>query len=1028
MRGRIAVCIIAVGICVGAAVAEEVALNHPQGLCYDAQDNLYVADTGNHRIIVFSPGLATLRILGGEQGSSEGQFNEPSDVAVDSTGRIIVADTRNHRLQVFGGDGTFLVTFGKQGQGDGEFNGPTNVTIDDRDNIIVTDRWNHRLQVLDRNGKHLFTLANQTGQKSEERIAQERQWAIDDGKKPEEININPTWANTDVGQLNEPGGTFYDPTLKRLYLANGWNCRIEVFDYDSTTGEIRQRGPVKGIVWGFWLTRSVTGDRRGNLYGCDTNFGNIGVFADRASLNSRSQKARNEGGGAYGDIKMAMDIATNSQGDIAVADMNNSRIVIFDKDFSKPESPSVPEITADSATIAWSTKEKCETEALYRKSMYPSLTPGHEDPWASGDEEIEEARARRGTTTNHTLTIRGLEPGTRYYYKLRAPGARTIPGSGWSREYAVNTLGGPGMVSYVAIPVKTLITTNVIFTESLRPDTTFPEPMPPDEIQMYKDNLAETMKFYWINSSMHYLVDEDIYVDETMCRKGRFAATREKAGESGDVWTIDAGRNFGFEAGMKGVLAYIKDGEPVTVAQAEIASVDQESAQVKVADATEEVRPGLSFVFDTGYMKLPEQNQGRSFEEGIKAAGNEGKIYYGQVIFECERRWNAGEKKWYYQGSGGGTYGVEWPTPGRSSFLGGSDIAWLMCHEFKHQIESQYNNSGLDKEDDRMWFCHFSPKYDNPDPKIGKWQWDTAADHGEHWDGIAWQFRHMTQTQWMRNMYGEVRTAKDTDGDGIPDDAPQLPLDEKRFNSDPTAKDTDGDGLDDMQEALASTWVTALNTDIRQRTGNEYIRPNPRSKDSDGDGVIDGQDKYPIYPFDPVIPRGTATIDGNLSEWPIGDPWIWMDSHGVVCQGWARHDDDYLYLAFGLRGPWSRISVVTDNNADGFYVGNDNLYIRIRRDGQNPPVLESARAHLCNMNRWPYFDDKQEYFQQDTLQYKAGARGDSQFFEIAIPKHKLMGLDLKKGEEVGLMVYIGLEKGGSLAIFEPWDIFDSTLE
>ncbi|MEP0766907.1 MAG: hypothetical protein HRF45_10265 [Fimbriimonadia bacterium] len=1003
--------------------AGEISLSGPQGLTFDAKDNLYVADTGNHRVLVFGPDLSLRRTIGGGPGVGDGRFNEPFDVAVDSKGRVIVADTRNHRIQVFDASGGFLFAFGRQGQADGELNGPSNVTVDDRDNLIVTDRWNHRLQVFDRTGKHLFTLANETGEKSAARMEQERQWALADGKRPEEVAVNPRWENTDVGQCNEPGGTFFDGKLKRVYLANGWNCRLEVFDYDSATGKLTRRGPREGIIWGFWLTRSVTGDAQGNLYGCDTNFGNINIFANRASLNNESQRARTESGGAYGAMRNVTDIAINSKGDVAVADAGNNRIVIFDKEFSKPGSPRISQRAATTATIEWKTRSKSRTAAIYRQSDICELTPGNDRPWET--EKVTKVEGRGAETTTHKLMLTGLEPGKRYFYKLRMPDARTIPGGGWSREYAIATMPPKGQMAYVHIPVKLLLVANVMHTESLRPDTPWPTPMPASEVHTYREAIDETVLFYWMNSAMRYFTDVTFVVDSTMYRSGRIASTTEKLTDN--TWRVNGGSNFGFETGMKGKLCYLRDGASVVVADAEVTDVEGERATIRVDDVTEEVRPGLSFLFEPRYLALPEQNHDKSFAEGLRSLGRDNQVWTGQVIVECERRWNPGRREWHYQGSGGGTYGVEWPTPGRSFFLGGSDIAWLMCHEFKHQIESQYNNSGLDREDDRMWFCHFAPKYDNPDPAIGTWQWDTAAKHGEHWDGIAWQFRHMNAGQWMRNMYGEVRLAKDSDGDGIPDDAPHLPMDEKRFGSDPAKVDTDNDGLSDMREVLASTWVTALNTDIRVRTGREYIRPNPRHADTDEDGVPDGKDKYPLYPFATTVSAGEVEVDGTLGEWPTTKPWVWMESHGIRLNGWSTYDADYLYFAFEMSGPWTRISIVTDQNADGFYCGNDNVYVRVVGDKTNGPRLESARVHLCAMNRWPYFDDKQEHFRQDDTLFAGSVSDGKQVFEMAIPRNPRLGLDLKKGEEIGLMVYVGLENGASLALFEPWAIFDFEL-
>lgn len=57
----------------------------------------------------------------GEFGVMEGQFTEPSGVAVNAQNDIIVADTNNHRIQVFNKDGLFKFQFGECGKRDGWF-------------------------------------------------------------------------------------------------------------------------------------------------------------------------------------------------------------------------------------------------------------------------------------------------------------------------------------------------------------------------------------------------------------------------------------------------------------------------------------------------------------------------------------------------------------------------------------------------------------------------------------------------------------------------------------------------------------------------------------------------------------------------------------------------------------------------------------------------------------------------------------------------------------------------------------------
>ena len=49
----------------------------------------------------------------GEFGILEGQFTEPSGVAVNAQNDIIVADTNNHRIQIFDKEGRFKFQFGE---------------------------------------------------------------------------------------------------------------------------------------------------------------------------------------------------------------------------------------------------------------------------------------------------------------------------------------------------------------------------------------------------------------------------------------------------------------------------------------------------------------------------------------------------------------------------------------------------------------------------------------------------------------------------------------------------------------------------------------------------------------------------------------------------------------------------------------------------------------------------------------------------------------------------------------------------
>ncbi len=85
-------------------------------------------------------------------------FFMPAMVALDGAGNIYVLDTGNHRVQKFGPDGKYLATYGRQGQGPGEFFYPAWLALDDKGFLYVTDPNNQRIQILTPDGKDHKTI------------------------------------------------------------------------------------------------------------------------------------------------------------------------------------------------------------------------------------------------------------------------------------------------------------------------------------------------------------------------------------------------------------------------------------------------------------------------------------------------------------------------------------------------------------------------------------------------------------------------------------------------------------------------------------------------------------------------------------------------------------------------------------------------------------------------------------------------------------------------------------------------------
>ena len=269
-------------------------LRAPKGLALDAQGNLYVADSQNHRIVVFDASGQPLREFGSE-GTQAGQFKEPWGVAVAPNGEIYVADTWNHRVQVFDAQGKwkrmwgqFLETQEANGPGD-SFYGPRDLAFDAQGNLYVSDTGNKRIIKYDPKGQMIGAVGGQG-----------------DGE----------------GQFQEPVGIALDKD-GLLYVADTWNQRIQVFD--SQLSAVRQ-WPVVG-----WEGLSVVNkpylavDGAGNVYAGDPEAFRALKFDSQGKLLA----AWGQSGSDLSSMNLPTGIKVDEAGRIYVADSENNRILVF---------------------------------------------------------------------------------------------------------------------------------------------------------------------------------------------------------------------------------------------------------------------------------------------------------------------------------------------------------------------------------------------------------------------------------------------------------------------------------------------------------------------------------------------------------------------------------------------------------------------------------------------------------------------------------------------------------------------------
>jgi len=80
--------------------------------------------------------------------SGDGQFESPWGIAFDPQGRVYVADSANKRIQLFTPKGDFLLKWGRLGRKPGEFDNPVGVAVDRHGDVYVADLNNNRIQVF----------------------------------------------------------------------------------------------------------------------------------------------------------------------------------------------------------------------------------------------------------------------------------------------------------------------------------------------------------------------------------------------------------------------------------------------------------------------------------------------------------------------------------------------------------------------------------------------------------------------------------------------------------------------------------------------------------------------------------------------------------------------------------------------------------------------------------------------------------------------------------------------------------------
>lgn len=216
---------------------------NPRGLDVGADGAIYVADTHNNQVVVYSP-EGRERARWGKSGRRPGDLAVVTDVAVSGT-RLWTCQYGDYadRVQLFDAAGRFVLESGKFGSRAGELSRPQGLAVDGAGNLYVADSVNHRVQVFSPRGEWLRawgTLGRQPGRlEYPQDVALDRRgrvYVAEFGNNRISVftpqgGFLGCWGRPGrgPGDFNMPWGVSVHPKTGEVYVADTANDRVQVF-------------------------------------------------------------------------------------------------------------------------------------------------------------------------------------------------------------------------------------------------------------------------------------------------------------------------------------------------------------------------------------------------------------------------------------------------------------------------------------------------------------------------------------------------------------------------------------------------------------------------------------------------------------------------------------------------------------------------------------------------------------------------------------------------------------------------------
>ena len=308
--------------------ATSASLSSPSGVALDGSGNLYIADALDFRIRrvdATTGNISTVAGTGGGFGGDGGAATAarlwvPEGVALDGSGNLYIADTGNHRVRKVDTSGNISTTAGAGASGDGgaaasaTLSNPHGVALDGAGNLYIADRLNHRVRRVDAATGTISTAAG-TGTSG----------FSGDGGAAASATLNFPY-----GVALDSSGNLYIATGSRIRKVDAATGTISTVAGTGTLGPVGDGGAATSA----WLSGpdGVALDGSGNLYiaefsghrirRVDAATGNISTVAGTGTAGSGGDG----GAAASATLNRPSGVALDGAGNLYIADRSNNRV------------------------------------------------------------------------------------------------------------------------------------------------------------------------------------------------------------------------------------------------------------------------------------------------------------------------------------------------------------------------------------------------------------------------------------------------------------------------------------------------------------------------------------------------------------------------------------------------------------------------------------------------------------------------------------------------------------------------------